>query len=201
MACYERHQVVPFSNNENGAVTISKLKLTLADEESYELMTASSYDEEEPIKKREPLLYNHYPTPKPKTGEIKATWELLKEMCNLGFPDIKRQFIDVFSKFLHSAKSLSTTALHELFRRGSSICSNNWNGKYVFSSNLRFQIKNCHFKYFFSALFLRRYHILESLPYIGSTASVQMMINEIINKSVDEETAHNWLESMSFLPR
>lgn len=56
---------------------------------------------------------------------------MLQEMCKEGFPDIKRKFIDVFSKFLQNARLLSTEALHQLFSRASSICHDNDNGKYV----------------------------------------------------------------------
>lgn len=96
-------------------------------------MSSSGYDEEEPIKRRETLLFNHFPTPKPTTGEIKASRELLQKMCKLGFPDIKRQFIDVFSKFLQTAKFLSSGALHQLLSRASSICTDSRNGKWVAS--------------------------------------------------------------------
>lgn len=129
VTCSERHQFVPFSNNGTGAVTTSTIKLTLMDEETHEIVqTTTPYDDANTIKKREKLLFNHYPTPKHTTGEIKIARKLLQKMCNYGFPDIKRQFIDVFSKFLHNAKLLSTTALHQLFSRSSSIC-NNENGK------------------------------------------------------------------------
>lgn len=46
-----------------------------------------------------------------------------------------------------------------------------------------------------------RNHILESLPYIGSTASVEMMAQEINKKSISDTTAQKWLTSLSFLPR
>lgn len=101
------------------------------EEETYEKAPTSSYDDANAIKRREKLLFNHYPTPKHTTGEIKTARRLLQKMCNYGFPDIKRQFIDVFSKFLQNAKLLSSTALHQLFSRGSSICNNNDNGRYA----------------------------------------------------------------------
>lgn len=120
---------MPFSNNMSGATTTSIIKLKLAEEEAYEIMSASGYDEEEPIKKRETLLFNHFPTPKPTTGEIRASRELLQKMCKLGFPDIKRQFIDVFSKFLQTARVLSSSALHQLLARAASICVDSHTGK------------------------------------------------------------------------
>lgn len=50
-------------------------------------------------------------------------------------------------------------------------------------------------------IYIFRNHILESLPYIGSTASVEMMAQEIVKKSVNKEIAQKWLTSLSFLPR
>lgn len=128
--CYERHELVPFSNNGSGAVTISKIHLTLADEETYEL---PAREPEIHIAKRTPLTFNHYPTPKPTHGEIKASRDLLKQMCKSGFPNIKREFIDVFTKFLGTARALSVAALKQLVSRASSICDN---GKYVTCHNI-----------------------------------------------------------------
>lgn len=122
---------MPFSNNGAGAVTTSTISLSLLHEQLIEVHESSPYDKEELVQKREKLLFNHYPTPKHTTGEIKNARRLLQQMCELGFPDIKRHFIDVYSKFLQNARLLSTKALHQLFSRASSICYNNDNGKYV----------------------------------------------------------------------
>lgn len=113
-------------------MTSTTISLTLLDEELLEVEEPVSYsNEEDSIKKREKLLFNHYPTPKHTTGEINNARVLLQRMCKLGFPDIKREFIDVYSKFLQNARLLSTKALHQLFSRASSICNDNDNGKYV----------------------------------------------------------------------
>lgn len=123
--CYERHQLVPFSNNQSGAATESFIELKLIDEEEFQ---PSGFEDEKEIKTRSPLFFNHYPTPKPTHNEIKASRELLRQMCKLGFPDIQRDFIDVFTKFLQTARLLSHEALYQLLSRGISICEN---GKYV----------------------------------------------------------------------
>lgn len=122
---------MPFSNNGTGAITTSTISLLLSEEIHFAVEESTGYEKENAIKKREKLLFNHYPTPKHTTGEIKTARRLLVQMCKFGFPDIKRQFIDVYSKFLQNARLLSTTALHQLFSRASSICSDNDNGKYV----------------------------------------------------------------------
>lgn len=108
---------------------MSAISLTLTNEDLLDIHEPTVYDTENLVKKREKLLFNHYPTPKPSTGEIKNARNLLQRMCKLGFPDIKRHFIDVYTKFLQNARLLSTTALHQLFSRASSICNDD-NGKY-----------------------------------------------------------------------
>lgn len=124
VSCFERHQLVPFSNNQSGAVTESSLQLVLVDEESFEQFNS----DEITITTRSPLTFNHTPTQKPTHGEIKASRDLLIKMCELGFPNIQRDFIDVFSKFLQTARLLSNSALQQLINRAGSICVN---GKYV----------------------------------------------------------------------
>lgn len=85
MSCHERHQFVPFSNNETGAVTTSSISLTLLEEKTFEIEEPTSYVEaENPIKTREKLLFIHYPTPKKTTGEIKNARKLLQQMCKFG---------------------------------------------------------------------------------------------------------------------
>lgn len=122
VVCYERHMVLPFSNNQSGAVTTSRLSLTLADEQEEE-MPPEGY--EMPIvTKRTQLLFDHTPTRKPTHDEIKAARDYLIQMCNLGFPDIQRDYPDKFSKFLSTARLLTYTALNQLLSRAESICSN-----------------------------------------------------------------------------
>lgn len=122
---------MPFSNNETGAVTESTISLSLLKEITYQVDESTSYETENTIKKRAKLLFDHYPTPKHTTGEIRIARDLLKQMCKYGFPDIKRPFVGVYTKFLQNARLLSTTALRQLFARASSICNDNDNGKYV----------------------------------------------------------------------
>lgn len=135
--CFERHQLVPFSNNQSGAVTESRTSLKLMEEFTFESTTTTNEDKSE-VTTRSTLLFNHYGTTKPTHGEIKTSRELLKQMCSLGFPDIQRDFIDVFTRFLQTTRLLSHTALHELLNRASSICRGK--GKYVQCVNILYSI-------------------------------------------------------------
>lgn len=119
VSCYERHQLLPFSNERNGAVTESTITLKLLDEEINE------YPEEAfTIHKRSPLLFDHTPSARTPHGEIKAAREFLVKMCELGFPDIQRGFPDVFASFLSTARLLTYSTLQQLLVRSSSICKN-----------------------------------------------------------------------------
>lgn len=119
MLCVERHLVVPFSNNQSGAVTTSRLSLTLADEEEFELVEG---EEVALVTKRAPLVFDHTPSRKPTHGEIKASREFLIQMCKLGFPDIQREYPDRFSNFLSTTRLLTHSALTQLLARAGSIC-------------------------------------------------------------------------------
>jgi hypothetical protein len=145
VSCHEKHLLIPFSNNQTGAATESRISLTLADEETGD---KSSFDDgksfaesfytgfimsfptidTEPIVKRSSLLFDHSPTQHQPHGEIKSSRDLLKQMCEIGFPNIEREFPDVFVKFLTTTRLLSHTALQQLLARASSICGS---GKYV----------------------------------------------------------------------
>uniref|UniRef100_A0A182V1W1 Vitellogenin domain-containing protein n=1 Tax=Anopheles merus TaxID=30066 RepID=A0A182V1W1_ANOME len=85
VACYERHQFVPFSNGLAGAVTETYNRLELTDEETYSQESNNEID----IQRRSSLLYDHTPSVHETHDEIKASRELLIELCVHGFPNIK----------------------------------------------------------------------------------------------------------------
>lgn len=102
----------------------TKISLKLEDEDSKE----SFGDELESITKRSTLVFDHLSSTRTSHQEIIASRDYLKQMCKMGFPDIQREFPDVFVKFLSAARLLPYTALHQLLARASSICGS---GKYV----------------------------------------------------------------------
>lgn len=55
--------------------------------------------------------------------------DLLIQMCTAGFPNIKPEFNEVFTKFLHTARHLSHSALYQLLTRSVSMCGDDQNGK------------------------------------------------------------------------
>lgn len=46
-----------------------------------------------------------------------------------------------------------------------------------------------------------RKHILDALPFLGSNAAVSLMKDIIIDGGVPQETVHEWLIALSFIPR
>lgn len=143
--CFERHQLIPFSKQNTGAVTTTTSSLVFKGEQHYspgefldQSMSSatninqfvSSYflslypADAKDIKKRSPLTFDHTPSVKPTHGEIKASRELLKQMCAAGSPKIQREFIDTFTKFLQTTKFLDYKALSQLLQRADSICPN-----------------------------------------------------------------------------
>ncbi|KAH8289923.1 hypothetical protein KR018_003642 [Drosophila ironensis] len=170
VSCLETHLLVPFSNASSGALTTSRSRLELKLSDSY---SVSEFLEQNPemVDQRATLIFDHTPLVKPSHDEIKAARELLLEMCAVGFPNIKREFIDVFTNFLQTSKSLNYKTLSVLLQRSASTCE---------------QGKN---------------HVLESLPYVGSTASYKVMRDQIISGRLSPKMAHSWMTSLSFITR
>lgn len=99
-------------------------------------------------------------------------------MCNTGPPNIQREFPDQFVKFLSATRQLSLAGLRQLLGRAVGICHNNKNG---------------------------RKHVLESLPYIESSASIELMKSLLMDRSskyeITKEIKDSWMLSMFYLPR
>lgn len=91
-------------------------------------------------------------------------------MCLHGFPNIQRKFPEIFTKFLVATKQLSIAALEQLLGRSQSICSSG------------------------------KSHVLGSLPYIGSTASVVLMKNLIKKNNMNKDEYIQWMYSLFYLP-
>lgn len=141
------------------------------------LVSESEYDStnagEFSIEKRMSLIYDHAFSPKPSHNEIKISREFLKKMCSQGFPNISRDWPEAFVKFLTATKQLTTKGLQQLLSRAKGVCVNG------------------------------RKHVLESLPFIGSIASVEIMKDLIIARSpeITKEVEETWMNSMFFLTR
>lgn len=114
--CEESHIFEPFSNRAAGATTIVRQRLTLIDE------VPEIVEEQAPIERRTPLLYDHVPTPKPTSGELKSSRDLIKKLCRVSADDVRTEFSDLFTKFIHTARLLSSPALKALHNHASTLC-------------------------------------------------------------------------------
>lgn len=116
--CKETHLFNPFSNENGAATTVIQQKLKLVDESTnyIDIFHQMSID------KRTNLLYNHDPTPKPTSGDLKTSRELMKSMCQYSVDNMQREFSDAFNKFVHTARQLAHQPLYQLYTRTSIIC-------------------------------------------------------------------------------
>lgn len=96
-------------------------------------------------------------------------------MCTLGFPNIQREFPDRFVKFLGATRHLSSRGLNQLLSRAHGICGNG------------------------------RKHVLESLPFIESPASTEIMkdliVGNIPNSDITDDIVEKWMNAIFYLPR
>jgi hypothetical protein len=159
--------LIPFSNGVNTAKSKTSMKLKLLAEIENKEMNVEDFS----IDTRKSLLYDHSYSPKPTHNEIKISREYLKKMCAEGWPDISRDWPEIFVKFLMASKQLTVKGLQQLLARSKSICANG------------------------------RKHVLQSLPFIGSFSSVEIMKDLIIAESseITQEVKEKWMNSIFYL--
>lgn len=126
--CEESHLFKPFSNQDAGATTLVKQRLILIDE------TDEMVEDLGPIQRRASLFYDQVSTPKPTSGEMKASRDLIKKLCKLSTDDVQTVFSDLFTKFIHTSRLLSYSALTILYEHSRTLCKS---GKYVYSFPLK----------------------------------------------------------------
>ncbi|KAF5274561.1 hypothetical protein FQA39_LY07173 [Lamprigera yunnana] len=165
VVCEEIHKFEPFSNNAAGASTVVKQTLTLQSE------VTATLEEQPPIIKRTNLLYDQVPTPKPTSGELKASRDALRQLCKLNTKDFQAQFSDIFTEFIHTARLLSYVALSSLYGHAGIICQSG------------------------------KKHMFDALPHLGSSASVTLMKDIILNGSISEGIMYDWTNSIAFISR
>ncbi|KAF5300365.1 hypothetical protein FQR65_LT00986 [Abscondita terminalis] len=163
--CEEVHVFQPFSNNAAGAITTVKQILTLQSE--FETILEDVL----PITKRTNLLYDQVPTPKPTSGELKASRDALRQLCKLNSNDFQAEFSDLFTQFIHTARLLSYVALSSLYGHAGLICTSG------------------------------KKHMLDALPHLGSSPGVTLMKDIILNGSISDDTMHDWINSIAFISR
>lgn len=129
--CHENHRLRPLSNGDGtaGARTevVSTLDLIgeLQDSPYNGEANAESSDDGDGFvhSKRANLLYDHGKSTRTIYGELRTSRDLLKTMCVLGTPqELKENFSETFTRFIHSARMLDYAGLSQLFHRAQGIC-------------------------------------------------------------------------------
>ncbi|VVC87834.1 unnamed protein product [Leptidea sinapis] len=184
VSCRERHLFEPFSGKNSGAMSTVIQDLVLVREvNKTDSDTVDSQKKSwKVIQKRSNILHHHISYGKSDTGEVKSARDVLKLLC-LVKPNTEEDtmtldgnmdsgsVVGVWGRLVRSARKLHHPALTQLLNRASTICET------------------------------ARKHILDALPYIASTGSVELIKEMILNNEVNEDTRHEWLMSMAMIPR
>lgn len=163
--CEETHVFEPFANKASGATTILRQRLLLLSEEP------ETVDDQPDIESRFSLIYDHVPTPKPTSKELKTSRDLIKKLCQLSTEDVDMVFSDLFTKFIHTSRILSYPAISALYGHSATLCPTG------------------------------KKHLLEALPYLGSNAAVSLMTDVILKGGLPEETVREWIVHIALIPR
>jgi hypothetical protein len=132
---------------------------------------AETLGEQLEISRRTSLLFDHVPSPKPTHDELRASRNLIKKMCKQSTDDVQIEFSDLFTKFIQTLRLLSYPSLSTLYGHAGATCPTG------------------------------KKHVLDALPYVGSTASVNVMKDIMLRRGVTEETTKEWMMSLAFIPR
>ncbi|KAI5644619.1 lipoprotein amino terminal region domain-containing protein [Phthorimaea operculella] len=185
VTCRERHLFEPFSGRNSGAMTTVIQELVLREERN---KTDSEYMDTQPktwnvIGKRANMLHHHLPIyGQTDTGEVKPAREVLRLLCLAKNEDDSEpstvdqnmdsgSIVGLWGRLVRAARPLHHPALTELLKRASTICPE------------------------------AQKHLLDALPYIASTGSVELIKDKILKDEVDKDTRHEWLMSLAMIPR
>ncbi|XP_056647213.1 uncharacterized protein LOC130451874 [Diorhabda sublineata] len=158
--CEESYLLQPFSNYEQGAITTVTQELTLQNE----IPTITVDDEE--LMKRVPLTFNNVITAKPISDDIEISKDSMEQLCKLDKMSDRMQLADFFSKFIHSLRSLSYSALNDLYMQSGSVCPT------------------------------AKQYLLYALPFVNTIGSVTMMKDIVVEKSVPESTIKDYISAI-----
>ncbi|CAH1158795.1 unnamed protein product [Phyllotreta striolata] len=162
--CEENYLLQPFSNYNQGARTSVVQKLQLKSE-----LPALVSDETE-ITRRVPLTFHNIITAKPTHEDLTASKESISSLCKLDKMPDRMELADLFSKFIHSLRSLSYPALTELHSQAGYVCPT---GKRFLS---------------------------QALPFVSTIGSVSLMRDIILNEKPSEGVAKDYIFSIGLLP-
>lgn len=183
VTCNEIHLFRPLSNGNTAAVqTVIHSSIVLIEEASKtgldDFVNNDEQQDESASRHTIPtnLLYDYSTeiTSITKTvhGELRTSRDLLKSMCNLGSNgQLDQIFSESFTKFIHSARYLDYPSLSQLLARANTICPGG------------------------------KKHILDALPFIGSSAAIKVMRDMMLKRLIDHERSNSWMTAIALVPR
>ncbi|XP_022117827.2 uncharacterized protein LOC110995124 [Pieris rapae] len=182
--CRERHLFEPFSGKNSGAMTtvIQDLELIREVNKTDELTVDDDTKGWTVIQRRSNLLHHHHPQyMKSDSNEVKSARDVLKLLCQVKQNTDEETTVDenmdsgstvgLWGQLVRSARKLHHTTLDLLLTRAHTMCNT------------------------------AQKHILDALPYIASTGSVELIKDKILKNEVNNDTRHEWLMSMAMIPR
>ncbi|XP_028030625.1 uncharacterized protein LOC114243361 [Bombyx mandarina] len=183
--CRERHLFEPFSGKNSGAMTTVVQDLVLISEinkSDFQIIAAAPKTWAE-IHKRSNLLHHHTTYIGDDSIGLRNARELLKLLCLVketgdenSQPSVdvnmdSSSTVGLWGRFVRAARPLDFPSLSQLLARAPTMCE------------------------------IATKHMLDALPYIASTGSVELIKNMITEAAIDTETRHEWLMSMAMIPR
>lgn len=187
VVCKDSHRLQPLSSGNTGARTESTAVLRLVKETREEETNdyGRSNENEDNVDdddaerdldrgKKTTLIYDYMGTTERANWKLRTPRSLLKAMCKWGVASDEPQqgFSETFAAFIHFQRVFDDyPSLSQLFSRANTYCKT---GK----------------KY-----------IIDALPFIGNNAAVNLMIDLITQKYVDQATVDNWVTAFALIPR
>ncbi|KAF7992093.1 hypothetical protein HCN44_001418 [Aphidius gifuensis] len=178
VTCKESHLFRPLSNGNAAAQTTIHSSIVLFEESPKTFDEFFDDDQQSSGRDTVPtnLLYDHSSeitsVTKTSHGELRTSIDLLKSMCSLGSGgQLDQTFSESFTKFIYSARYLDYPSLSQLLARANGLC------------------------------FGGKKHILDALPFIGSSAAIKVMRDMMIKRTIDHERSNSWMTAIALVPR
>ncbi|XP_076641857.1 apolipoprotein lipid transfer particle [Halictus rubicundus] len=184
VVCKDVHRLQPLSSGNTGARTESTAVLRLVketrDEETNEYGRSNENEDDDDADsaldhvKRTTLIYDYMGTTERANWKLRTPRSLLKAMCKWGVASDEPQqgFSETFAAFIHFQRVFDDyPSLSQLFSRANTYCKTG------------------------------KKHIIDALPFIGNNAAVNLMIDLITHKHVDQATVDSWVTAFALIPR
>ncbi|XP_070194611.1 uncharacterized protein [Littorina saxatilis] len=169
--CTEKHLFRPFSSEGSGALTTVQQSMTFKTQKSG-ISARKGW-----VQSRAEMTFDHGYSLKDSNEARMRTEKLLKTLCEISVKGVQPEVPRVFSQLVGAVQKLDRSNIRDIYQQlqGSQICSMN----------------NKRTKKFF----------LDALPMAGSSATVDMMKELLVNGDITGMEADLWIASLAFIPQ